>query len=81
VFYFSQNAVYFKIIHFSLQILLFHFINQELYEMYSTNVIRVIKSRKIRWTEHVARTGDLGKRDHLEELGVDGRRILKWISK
>jgi hypothetical protein len=24
---------------------------------------------------------DLGKRDHFEELGVDGRIILKWIIK
>jgi hypothetical protein len=23
--------------------------------------------------------GDLRGRDHIEELGVDGRRILKWI--
>jgi hypothetical protein len=25
--------------------------------------------------------GDLRKRDHLEDLGVDGRKILKWIFK
>jgi hypothetical protein len=49
----------------------------------------VIKSRKMRWAEHVARirrgeayTGfwweNLRKRDHLEDTGVDGR-ILRWI--
>jgi hypothetical protein len=48
--------------------------------MYSTNATRVIKSRRIRWTELVARTEDLRKRDHLEDLAVDGRRVLKWIS-
>ena len=50
--------------------------------MYSSpNVIPVIKSRRIRWAEHVARTGERGEvhtgfwwgnmreRDHLEEPG------------
>ena len=26
----------------------------------------------------MARTGELRKRDHLEDLGVDGRRVLDW---
>jgi len=40
---FIFHKMTFKILTFSRQILLFHFINQELYEMYSTNVTRVIK--------------------------------------
>jgi hypothetical protein len=51
-----------------------------------------MKSRKIRWVEHVARMGDrrdaynvlMGKprgQDHLEDLGIDGRIILKSILK
>jgi hypothetical protein len=33
--------------------------NEELNDLYcSLNIIRVIKSRRIRWTEHVARMGD-----------------------
>jgi hypothetical protein len=52
--------------------------NEELYDLYfSPNIIRVIKSRRMRWTEHVARIGtgkvptgfwwgDLRERDHLE---------------
>jgi hypothetical protein len=25
--------------------------------------------------------GNLGKRDHLEDIGIDGRKILTWILK
>ena len=36
--------------------------NEELNDLYcSLNVIRVIKSRRMKWTGHVARTGDTGK--------------------
>ena len=50
----------------------------------------MITLRKMRWAEHVARMGreevftgfwwgNLRERDHLEDLGVDGRIILRWI--
>jgi hypothetical protein len=53
-------------------------------------MIWLIKSRRIRWVGCVAHSGgkrgaqgfwwgDLSERDHLEELGVDVRMILKWI--
>jgi hypothetical protein len=33
--------------------------NKELYVLYSSpNIIRVIKSRRLRWAEHVARMGE-----------------------
>jgi hypothetical protein len=52
----------------------------------------VIKSRIIRWAGHVAPTGkvevhtglwwrDPGERDHLKDLDVDGRILLKCIFK
>jgi hypothetical protein len=65
--------------------------NEELYALYYLpNIIRVIKSRRLRWAGHVARMGrgevHRGFRRgnpregvHLEGPGVDGRIILKLI--
>jgi hypothetical protein len=65
--------------------------NKELYALYSSqNIIRVIKSRRIRWAEHVARMGErrdayravVGKPEGRRPLGrprILGRIILKWI--
>jgi hypothetical protein len=65
--------------------------NEELYALYfSPDIILVIKSRRMRWTGHVAhmgrvdvRTGfwgaNLRERDYLEDPGLDRRLILKWI--
>jgi len=59
--------------------------------MYSSpNIIRVMKARRMRWGGHVVRAGrvevytefwwgNLRERDHLEDQGVNGRKILKWI--
>jgi hypothetical protein len=67
--------------------------NEELNDLYaSPNIIWVIKSRRMRWTRHVARMGEgrgayrilVGRpegRNHLEDPGVDGRIILKLIFK
>jgi hypothetical protein len=61
--------------------------NDELHDLYSSpNIVRVIKSRRMRWAGHVARMGEgrgfwLGDpkaRDHWEDLGVGGRITLKW---
>jgi hypothetical protein len=64
--------------------------NEELIDLYSSpNIVRVIKSRRMRWAGHVARMegetytgfwwGNLRERDRLRDQGVDGRIILKWI--
>jgi hypothetical protein len=65
--------------------------NEELYDMYSSpKTVRVIKSRRIRWAEHVARMGrgeactgfwwgNLREKDHREDPDVDRNIILRLI--
>ena len=67
--------------------------NEELNDLYSSpNIVRVIKSRKMRWAGHVARMVDesglyrilVGKpkgRNHWGDQSVDGRIILERISR
>jgi len=66
---------------------------EELNDLYSSpNITRVIKSRRMRWAEHVARMGEkrgvyrvlLGKPEGKRPLGrprLDGWIILGWISR
>jgi len=67
--------------------------NEELNDLYSSpNILRVMKSRRMRWAGHVARVGEekgvyrvlLGKPeggDYWGDLGVDGWIILGRISR
>jgi hypothetical protein len=32
--------------------------NEELHDLYSPTIVRVIKSKRMRWARHVARTGE-----------------------
>jgi hypothetical protein len=51
--------------------------NEELYDLYSSpNIIRVIKSRKIRWTGHVGRMGEGRGAYRILAGRPDGRRPL-----
>jgi hypothetical protein len=55
--------------------------NEELHNLYSSpDIIRQVKSMRMRWAEHVARMGEERKvykvsveRDHLEDQGVGGK--------
>ena len=65
--------------------------NEELNDLYSSpNIVRVIKSRRMRWAGHVARMGEergcigswWGNRregEYWGDLGVDGETILERI--
>ena len=65
--------------------------NEELSDLYSLpNIVRVVKSRRMRWAGHVARMGrgevctgfwwgNLRERVHWRDPDVDGRIILRWI--
>jgi hypothetical protein len=65
--------------------------NEELNDLYCPpNFVWVIKSRRIRWAEHVAHVGggevytqfwwrNLRERDHLEDPRVDRKIILRKI--
>jgi hypothetical protein len=64
--------------------------NGELHNLCSSpDIIRLMKSSRMRWAGHVARMGEgrngyrvlVGKRkekNHLEDQGVDGRMGSKW---
>jgi hypothetical protein len=66
--------------------------NDELHNLYSApNIVRMIKSRRMRWAGHVARIEEVRRevftefrlgspkgRDHWKDLGVGGRVTLKW---
>jgi hypothetical protein len=65
--------------------------NEELHDLYcSSNVIRMMKSRRMRWAGHIVRTGgeevhtefwwgNLTERDHMQDLGLDVIIIFKLI--
>jgi hypothetical protein len=61
--------------------------NEELHNLYSSpDIIRQVKSRRMRWAGHVARMGEERKctmfwweRDHLEDQGVGGKMGSEWI--
>ena len=61
--------------------------NEELNDLYSTNIVRMIKSRRMRWAGHVARMGEekgvyrvlVGKPEGKKPLGRPRRRCVDYI--
>jgi hypothetical protein len=65
--------------------------NEKLHNLYSSlSIIRIIKSRRMRWAGHVARMVEKKivhmillesqkERDHWKDQDVGGWTILKWI--
>ena len=68
-----------------------YYTTEELNVLYgSPNIVRVIKSRRMRWAGHVERVGEgrgvyrvwwenLRESDHWGDPGADGKIILRWI--
>jgi hypothetical protein len=63
-------------------------LDEEVHNLYSSPDIRLIKSRTVRWSGYAARMGKMRNAytvwlgslkgpDHSEDLGVDGKIILK----
>jgi hypothetical protein len=65
--------------------------SEELHNLYSSpDIIRQVKSRRMRWARHVARMGEERKctrllwespkeRDHLEDQDIGGKMGSEWI--
>jgi hypothetical protein len=56
----------------------------ELRNLYAApNIVRVLKSRRMRWAGNIARIGEkryvYKGRDHAEDIDIDVRIILEWI--
>jgi hypothetical protein len=65
-------------------------LKEELHNLYFLpNLIRMIKSRIMRWAGYVGYMGEMRTTkfwleslmgtDHLEDVGIDGRIMIKWI--
>jgi hypothetical protein len=56
--------------------------NGELHNMYtSPNIIRVIKSRRIGWAGHVARTGEMRNANDILFGNPEGKRLIGRTSR
>ena len=66
--------------------------NEDLNDLYSPNILQVIKWRRMRWAGYVARMGEerevigswwgnRGEGGQWGDLGLDGWIILGWISR
>jgi hypothetical protein len=58
--------------------------NEELHNLYSRNIIRLIKSRRMRWAGHVARIGEKSNAYRILMRKPEGKRALgrprhRWV--
>jgi hypothetical protein len=59
--------------------------NDELHNLYSSpNIVRMIKSRRMRWAEHVARMGETRNANRILVGKAEGKRPLgrprcRWV--
>jgi hypothetical protein len=67
--------------------------DEKLHSLYaSLNIIRIVKSRRVRWERHVTRMGamkmhkifcleNLKRKHHSQDLGIDGRILERILQK
>jgi hypothetical protein len=54
--------------------------NEELHNLYSSpNIIRIIKSRRMRWADHVARMGETRNAYRILVAKPEGRPRRRWV--
>jgi hypothetical protein len=87
----EQLGSHWTYVHEILYLIIFRLHNEELHDLYSSpTIVRVIKSKRMRWAGQVARIGreavctgfwweNRRERDHFVDLSVDGMIILRRI--
>jgi hypothetical protein len=57
-------------------------LNEELHNLYSSpNIIKMMKSRRMRWAGHVARMGETGNANRILVGKTEGKRPLRRLKR